>query len=81
MLASALGSVRYRTDRVARTRQHAPSACLSRLRERAGATVEVLPMTAYRSLQVFSHVVLGLMLAGIAYASAISIIYWTGISV
>ena len=38
-------------------------------------------MTGYRSLQVFSHVVLGLMIAGIAYAGAISIIYWTGISV
>ncbi len=38
-------------------------------------------MTAYRSLQVFSHVVLGLMIAGIAYAGTISIIYWTGISV
>lgn len=38
-------------------------------------------MTAYRSLRAFSHVVLGLMLVGIAYASAISVIYWTGISV
>jgi hypothetical protein len=38
-------------------------------------------MTAYRSFRVFSHVVLGLMLAGIAYAAAISVIYWTGISV
>ncbi len=38
-------------------------------------------MTAYRSLKVFSHVVLGLMLTGIAYAGAISVIYWTGISV
>jgi hypothetical protein len=39
------------------------------------------PMTAYRSLKVFSHVVLGLMLAGMAYAAAISVIHWTGISV
>lgn len=38
-------------------------------------------MTAYRSLKVFSHVVLGLMVAGIAYAATISVIYWTGISV
>jgi hypothetical protein len=38
-------------------------------------------MTAYRSLKVFSHVVLGLMLAGMAYAAAISVIHWTGISV
>lgn len=38
-------------------------------------------MTAYRSFKVFSHVVIGLMLAGIVYASAISVIYWTGISV
>lgn len=38
-------------------------------------------MTVYRSLKVFSYVVLGLMLAGIAYASTISVIYWTGISV
>lgn len=58
-----------------------PSAGLSLLRENASATVEGPPMTAYRSLKVFSHVVLGLMLAGIAYASAISVIYWTGISV
>ena len=38
-------------------------------------------MTAFRSLQVFSYVVLGLMGAGIVYASAMSIIHWTGISV
>lgn len=38
-------------------------------------------MTVYRSLKVFSQVVLGLMLAGIAYAGAISVYYWTGISV
>jgi hypothetical protein len=50
------------------------------LRE-CGATVEVPTMTAYRSFKVFSHVVLGLMATGIAYASAISVIYWTGISV
>jgi hypothetical protein len=38
-------------------------------------------MTAYRSLQVFSHIVLGLIATGIAYAAAISVIHWTGISV
>lgn len=38
-------------------------------------------MTAYRSFKVFSYIVLALMLAGIAYASAIAVIYWTGISV
>lgn len=38
-------------------------------------------MTAYQGFRVFSHVVLGLMLAGIVYASAIAITYWTGISV
>lgn len=43
--------------------------------------LEVAPMTAFRSFQVFSYVVLGLMGAGIAYAGAVSIIYWTGISV
>jgi hypothetical protein len=45
------------------------------------STYKVSPMTVYRSLKVFSYVVLGLMLAGIAYASTISVIYWTGISV
>jgi hypothetical protein len=39
------------------------------------------PMTAYRSLKVFSHVVLGLMVVGSAYACVISVVYWTGISV
>jgi hypothetical protein len=38
-------------------------------------------MTAFRSLQIFSYVVLALMGAGIAYAGAVSVIYWTGISV
>lgn len=38
-------------------------------------------MTAYRGFKVFSHVVLALMLAGIAYAGTIAVIYWTGISV
>lgn len=38
-------------------------------------------MTAYRSLKVFSYVVLGLMLVGVAYASTMSVIHWTGISV
>jgi hypothetical protein len=38
-------------------------------------------MTAYRSLKLFSHVVLALMIAGMAYAGAMSIIHWTGISV
>lgn len=50
------------------------------LRER-GRNRRGAPMTAYRSFKVFSHVVLGLMATGIAYASAISVIYWTGISV
>ena len=31
--------------------------------------------------KVFSHVVLALMLTGIAYASYIAVTYWTGISV
>jgi hypothetical protein len=48
---------------------------------KAVPTIEEPRMNAYRSLKVFSHVVLGLMLAGIAYASTISVIYWTGISV
>ena len=38
-------------------------------------------MTAYRGLKVFSHVVLALMLIGIAYAGTIAVTYWTGISV
>lgn len=38
-------------------------------------------MTAYRTHMVFSHVALELMLAGIAYANTITVIYWTGISV
>jgi hypothetical protein len=42
---------------------------------------KVPPMTAYRSLKVFSHVVLGLMVVGSAYACVISVVYWTGISV
>lgn len=40
-----------------------------------------LPMSAYRGLRWFSHVVLGLMVAGIVYAAYIAITYWTGISV
>jgi len=78
---SDFGYVRFRTDDEKRPRQHAPTVGLSHSRGNAGSTVEVLSMTAYRSLKVFSHVVLGLMLAGIAYASTISVIYWTGISV
>jgi hypothetical protein len=38
-------------------------------------------MTAYQGFRIFSHVVLGLMLAGIAYAVYIAVTYWTGISV
>lgn len=38
-------------------------------------------MTAYQGFKLFSHVVLALMLAGIAYASYIAVTYWTGISV
>jgi hypothetical protein len=38
-------------------------------------------MTAFRSFKVFSQIVLGLMVAGVAYAGTISVIYWTGISV
>ena len=38
-------------------------------------------MTAYQGIKVFSHVVLALMLVGIAYASYIAVTYWTGISV
>ena len=38
-------------------------------------------MTAYQGIKVFSHVVLALMLTGIAYASYIAVTYWTGISV
>lgn len=38
-------------------------------------------MTAHQGFKVFSHVVLATMLAGIAYACTIAIVYWTGISV
>ncbi len=38
-------------------------------------------MTAHKGFKIFSHVVLSLMLAGIAYAGYIAITYWTGISV
>lgn len=38
-------------------------------------------MTAYRTFKVFSYVVLGLMLIGVAYASVMSVVHWTGISV
>jgi len=38
-------------------------------------------MSAYQGFRVFSHVVLGLMSAGIAYAAYIAVTYWTGISV
>ena len=38
-------------------------------------------MSAYQSLKIFSHVVLGLMAAGIVYAATIAVTYWTGISV
>jgi hypothetical protein len=38
-------------------------------------------MSAYQGFRVFSHVVLGLMSAGIVYAAYIAITYWTGISV
>lgn len=47
----------------------------------AGQPDEHLPMTAHQGLKAFSHVVLAMLLAGIAYASTIAIIYWTGISV
>ncbi len=38
-------------------------------------------MSAYQGLRMFSHVVLGLMSAGIVYAACIAVTYWTGISV
>ncbi len=38
-------------------------------------------MSAYLGFRVFSHVVLGLMLAGVLYAAYIAVTYWTGISV
>ncbi len=38
-------------------------------------------MTAYQGFRIFSHVVLALMLTGIAYACVIAVTYWTGISV
>lgn len=38
-------------------------------------------MTAYQGFRIFSHVVLGLMSAGVVYAASIAITYWTGISV
>ena len=53
-----------------------PSAALSRIPRHDAA-----PMTAYHGFRIFSHVVLGLMAAGIAYAAYIAITYWTGISV
>lgn len=42
---------------------------------------EASPMTAYQGIRIFSHVVLGMMATGIAYAAYIAIAYWTGISV
>ena len=38
-------------------------------------------MTAHQGIKIFSHVVLSLMLGGIAYAGIVAITYWTGISV
>ena len=38
-------------------------------------------MTTYQAFRIFSHVVLGLIFAGIVYAAYIAITYWTGISV
>ncbi len=38
-------------------------------------------MTAYQGFRRFSHVVLGLMAAGIVYAATIAVTHWTGISV
>jgi hypothetical protein len=38
-------------------------------------------MNAYQGFRWFSHVVLGLMSAGIVYAASIAVTYWTGISV
>jgi len=38
-------------------------------------------MSAYQGFRLFSHVVLGLMSAGIAYAAYIAVTHWTGISV
>ena len=57
--------------------------CLLRLL-RAGVSrlrVDAPPMTAYQGFRIFSHVVLGLMSAGVVYAAWIAITYWTGISV
>lgn len=45
------------------------------------ASDDALSMSAYQGLRIFSHVVLGLMSAGIVYAAYIAITYWTGISV
>ena len=73
--------MRRRTDWNSWTHHHAAVPSLRHSWEIGDATIEVLPMTVYRSLKVFSQVVLGLMLAGIAYAGAISVYYWTGISV
>jgi hypothetical protein len=46
-----------------------------------GPSADASPMTAYQGFRVFSHIVLGLMSAGIVYAAYISVTYWTGISV
>ncbi len=53
-----------------------PSAAISTV-----ASGDVAPMSAYQSFRIFSHVVLGLMSGGIAYAAYIAVTYWTGISV
>jgi hypothetical protein len=47
----------------------------------SGRSDDASPMTTYQGFKVFSHVVLAMMLAGIAYASYIAVTYWTGISV
>jgi hypothetical protein len=44
-------------------------------------SADTSPMTAYQGFRIFSHVVLGLMSGGIAYAAYIAVTYWTGISV
>lgn len=67
-------------------RQTVPAGAVStnaspRLTFSAGQIDEASSVTAYRGVKVFSYVVLALMLAAIAYASTIAVIYWTGISV
>ena len=84
--ASGQGAAAWPVYAAARTKDANLSninRCLLRLLTAfpTGFQVDAATMTAYQGFRIFSHVVLGLMSAGIAYAAYIAVTYWTGISV